>query len=218
MKPAKKSQLHKGLLNFEAVETWWIGRVREFFASQPLRLKVDASKSLRAIVAELIEAAFERQKECPGTMVAGAVMQYLVGAKLQVALPDMKIEHKGFSVADAPGQRKGDFVVHDTAVHVTTAPTEALIRKCTRNLADNVRPLIITTETGVGGAKALAKNAEVADRIDILDVEQFIATNIYEWSAFQHEKRPASIDELVAAYNAIIDECETDPSMKISLG
>ena len=91
MKPAKKSQLHKALLNFEAVETWWIGRVREFFASQPLRLKVDASKSLRAIVAELIEAAFERQKECPGTMVAGAVMQYLVGAKLQVALPDMKI-------------------------------------------------------------------------------------------------------------------------------
>lgn len=33
-----------------------------------------------------------------------------------------------------------------------------------------------------------------------------------------HAKRPTSIDEMIAAYNAIIDECETDPSLKIALG
>ncbi len=206
------------LLDFEAIEEWWIERIREHFASQPLRLKLDASKSLRNIVAELIEAAFERQRECRGTMVAGAVMQHLVGAKLEVALPDQPITHEGFSVADAPGKRKGDFVVNDTAIHVTTAPSEALIRKCDMNLSENLRPLIITTESGTGGAKALAKNSQIAGRVDILDIEQFIATNIYEWSAFEHGRRPTSIIELIDTYNRVIESCETDHSLKIELG
>jgi len=79
-------------------------------------------------------AAFNRQKEMPGMMVAGAVMQHLVGAKLEIMSVDVSIEHRGFSVADSPGGHKGDFLVHDAAIHVTTAPTEALIRKCQDNL------------------------------------------------------------------------------------
>jgi hypothetical protein len=207
-----------GLLDFVAIENWWIARVKAYFASRPFRLKVDPSKSLRSIVAELIEAAFARQRECPGMMVAGAVMQHLVGAKLEIALPEADIEHQGFAVADAPGKRKGDFFVGDTAIHVTTAPTEALIRKCCDNLNENLRPLIITTESGAGGAGALAKNADVGDRIDILEVEQFVATNVYEWSKFQHAQRPLSVRELVETYNSIIEKSETDPSLKISMG
>jgi hypothetical protein len=156
------------LLDFPAIEKWWIGRVSEFFSSKPFSLKVDSSKSIRSIVSDLIEAAFARQRECPGVMVAGAVMQHLVGAKIATALPDTGIKHEGFSVADAPSGRKGDFLIGDTAIHVTTAPTEALIRKCCDNLAQNIRPLIITTQSGVGGAIALAKNADVADSFDIL--------------------------------------------------
>lgn len=207
-----------GLLDFAAIEAWWIDRVREFFSSQPLRLKVDSSKSLRSIISELVEAAFERQKECPGTMVAGAVLQHLVGAKLEMVMPGHTNPHEGFSVAAAPGKRKGDFLINDTVIHVTTAPSEALIRKCVNNLSENMRPLIITTETGVGGAKALAKNFEIVDRMDILDIEQFVATNIYEWSDFRHEERPASIHKLVDGYNRIIEACESDPSLKIELG
>jgi hypothetical protein len=173
--------------------------------------------SLRAIVAELIETAFQRQRECPGMMVAGAVMQHLVGAKLTVVLPDHSITHAGFSVADAPGKRKGDFSVNDTIIHVTTAPFEALIRKCSENLAENRRPLVITTESGVGGAKALAKNAQISDRIDILDIEQFVATNVYEWSAFRQSDRTASVADLIRAYNKIVEACETDHSLKIEI-
>jgi hypothetical protein len=206
------------ILDFNAIERWWIGRVREFFASQPFRLKVDSSRSLRSIVSDLIGAAFARQRECPGTMAAGAVLQHLVGAKLELALPEAGILHNGFAVADAPGDRKGDFLIGDTAIHVTTAPSEALIRKCCTNLAENLRPLIITTENGAGGAVALAKNADVADRIDILEVEQFVATNIFEWSGFQQAQRPVSVRELIDCYNRIISKCETDPSLKISVG
>lgn len=207
-----------GLLDFSAIERWWVGHVRDFFASQPLKLKVDASKSLRSIVSDLIEAAFVRQRECPGTMVAGAVIQHLVGAKLEFALPEAEVAHNGFAVADAPGDRKGDFLIGDTAIHVTTVPSEALIRKCRANLAKNLRPVIITTESGVGGAVALAKNADVADRIDILEIEQFVATNVLEWSGFKLAQRPVAVRELIDSYNRIIDQCETDPSLKISVG
>lgn len=207
-----------GLLDFAVIESWWINRVKAYFASKPFRLKVDPSKSLRSIVADLIEAAFTRQSESPGMMIAGAVIQHLVGAKLEIALPEVRIEHQGFAVADAPGGRKGDFLVGDTAIHVTTAPTEALIRKCCDNLSENLRPLIITTKSGVGGADALAKNAAVGDRIDILEVEQFVATNVYEWSRFEHKGRPLTIRELVETYNRIIEQSETDPSLKISVG
>ena len=205
------------LLNFKAIEEWWISRVRDFFISKPFSLKVDSSKSIRSIVSDLIEAAFARQRECPGVMVAGAVMQHLVGAKIETALPNAKIVHEGFSVADAPSGRKGDFLIGDTAIHVTTAPTEALIRKCCDNLAQSIRPLIITTQSGVGGAIALAKNADVAERIDIIEIEQFIATNVYEWTAFQQTKRALSVRQMIEAYNRIIDQCETDPSLKIEM-
>ena len=168
----------KKLLDFEALEAWWIERVIQFFASQPFRMRIDASRSLRSIVADLVQAAFARQRECPGAMVAGAVIQHLVGAKLELAAPDDRIEHNGFAVADAPTARRGDFLVGDTAIHVTTAPSEALLRKCSDNLGANLRPLIITTEEGVGGAKALARSLALAERIEILELEQFVATNV----------------------------------------
>lgn len=205
------------LLDFKKIEGWWINRVKDFFSSKPFSLKIDSSKSVRSIVADLIEAAFVRQKECPGVMIAGAVMQHLVGAKIETALPEEKFAHEGFSVADAQSGRKGDFLIGDTAIHVTTAPTEALIRKCCDNLSQGIRPLIITTQSGVGGAVALAKNASVAERIDIIEIEQFIATNVYEWTAFQQTKRAVSVRQMIETYNRIIEECETDPSLKIEV-
>jgi len=213
------NNLHeKDMLDFPLIEDWWIERVQEFFSSQPLKLKVDSSKSLRHLIAELIKSAFERQAECPGTMIVGAVIQHLVGAKLTIALPKIEIQHEGFSVADLPRKRKGDFLIRDTAIHVTTAPTESLIQKCAKNLEENIRPVIITTDVGVGGAKAHAINLHIDDRLDVIEVEQFIATNIYEWCGFSQRKRPHSLEELISVYNRIIDECETDPSLKIMLG
>jgi hypothetical protein len=208
----------QAFLDFRRIEEWWIARVKEYFASQPFKLKLDPSKSLRHAVHELLDAAFKRQKEVPGMMVAGALMQHMVGAKLDIMAASVSIVHRGFSVADSPGGYKGDFLIHDAAIHVTTAPTEALIRKCQENLEQGLRPVIITTERGVGGATALAQNAGVAERIDILEVEQFVATNVYEKSGFSDSKRTVTVTELVKRYNRIIDNCESDPSLKILVG
>jgi len=213
------NKLHKEkILDIPAIENWWIERVKEYFASQPFKLKLDPSKSLRYAVHELLNAAYARQKEVPGMMIAGAVMQHLVGAKLEVMSMPVAIEHHGFAVADSPGGRKGDFLVQDTVIHVTTAPTEALIRKCQENLEQGRRPVIITTESGVGGARALAQNIGLADRIDILEVEQFIAANIYEKSGFTESKRTATVREVLQRYNQIIDSSESDPSLKVVMG
>jgi len=182
-----------------------------------LALKIDSPKSLQSLVTDLIDAAFERQRESSGKMAAGAVMQHLVGAKLQIVMQDEKIEHHGFYAVDAPDGRKDDFLVGDTAIHVTTAPTEALIRQCCDNLNENLRPVIITTKSGVGGAEALAVNASVADRIDILEITQFLATNVYKWSRFEFSQRVVSLRKLAETYNCIVDRCETDPNLKISI-
>jgi hypothetical protein len=207
-----------GLLDFKVIEKYWVDCIRSYMASSPLHIKLDPSKSLRSIVGELMNAAVKRQKETPGTMYAGAVMQHLVGAKLEIAMPDLKIESNGFSVADSPSGRAGDFLLGDTAIHVTTAPSEALLRKCKANLAKNLRPVVITTQAGVGGARALAENIDLEERLDILEFEQFIATNLYEISRFAHNQRSITIQDLIAAYNRIIDHCETDPSLKVVIG
>lgn len=92
----------KNLLDFAAIEEWWISRVKEFFESKPFGLKVDPSKSIRSIVADLIEAAFARQRECPGVMTACAVLQHLVGAKIGTALPDARIDRRSMlSIRDS---------------------------------------------------------------------------------------------------------------------
>lgn len=205
-------------IDYVAIELWWIEQVKAYFAAQPIKVKADVSASLRQIVADLLELALERQRKSGGTMVVGAVLEHLVGAKLSLALPRAKVEHKCFSAADASVQAKGDFLIGDTAIHVTVAPSDALIRKCRRNLQEGLRPLIVTTEAGTGGVKALADNEGISERIDVLEISQFLATNVYEWIGFQNQDRSGSLGKLVEAYNGIVDECETDPSLKISLG
>jgi len=132
-------------------------------------------------------------------------------------LPSLDIEHHGASVADAPTSRKGDYLIGDSAIHATTAPTEALIRKCSTNLDVGLRPIIVTTLNGASGATALATDVGINGRIDILEIEQFLATNIYELSGFKQTDRSTTIQELVEKYNSIIESCETDPSLKIEI-
>lgn len=213
------NELHaKGEADLETVEKFWVQQVKKFFAGSPFKIKLDPSKSLRSIVADLLNQAEKRQKEMPGTMYVGIVMQHLVGAKLELAMHETPIDHHGASVADAPTARGGDFLLGDAALHVTTAPTEALIRKCKDNLNTNLHPIIITSQDGAAGAAALSKASDLEHRIDILEIEQFVATNLFELSGFSQKQRPITVQELVEKYNAIIEKCETDPSLKINIG
>lgn len=205
------------IADLDAIEKFWIDRVNDFFAGKPFTIKLDAARGLRAVVGDVLAQAEARQKTTPGVYYAGAVLQHLVGAKLDCALGKDKFEHHCFSTADAPGARKGDFFIGDVAIHVTTSPSEALLSKCADNLNDGHRPIIVTTTRGLALAEGLARNKNISDRLDVFEAEQFVALNLYELGKFAGEGRRLAVKELVERYNEIVDEFETDPSFKIEL-
>jgi hypothetical protein len=212
------NSLHKqGLADLDAIENFWIEKIHEFFAGKPFKIKLDASRSLRNVVRDVIAQAEERQKTTPGVHYAGAVLQYLVGAKLDCALGKGQFEHNSFSTADAPGARAGDFFIGDVAIHVTTSPGEALIERCRENLNDGHQPIVVTLQRGLTVAEELARNVGLADRIDFFEIEQFVALNLYELGRFGAEGRKVAVNDLVTRYNEVVDEIDTDPSLKIEL-
>ncbi len=210
------SWAQNGELDVEAAELFWIERVLNYFASMPFSFRLDPSKSLRACIRNLFDQAVARQREASGTMYAGAMMQHLVGAKLKIISSAAVVSH-GHAVADGPTNRSADFALGDAAIHVTTAPSVGLMDKCIRNLSIGLRPIVITTEDGAGGARALARQAGLEDRIDVIEIEQFLAANVYERSGFEREARAEFVRELIEGYNSIVSEAESDPSLKIEL-
>ena len=131
-------------VDFSIVEEFWAEQVREYFRNQPFVLTADTSKTIGANLDELFEQAKKRQKQNPGTQYLGTVLQHLVAAKLCLIMPENAFEIHGASVADAPTERSGDFVINNTIIHCTTMPGALLIEKCKANLRGGCHPVIIT--------------------------------------------------------------------------
>lgn len=204
----------------QQIESWWIDKVKEFFSSKPLRLEFDHSKSLSNTIADIFRQAEERQRKMPGATYLGTVLQHLVGAKLELSLEKqgIKVQHHGASVADQQTGREGDFVINESAIHVTTHPTLSLMQKCKLNLQRGFNPIVITLANEIKTGQVLASEEKIEDRLDFLPAENFLAANIYELSGFAVERRSVTLEQLLNHYNIIIDTCETDPSLKISFG
>jgi hypothetical protein len=203
-------------LDTAAIEAWWVEQAKAFFNAKPFALRFEQGKSLRAVIRDLLTQAKKRQEETGGTRFVGAMLQHLVGAKLVLALPGETVAHNGFSVADAPGGRSGDFEIGNASIHVTTAPGEAVVRKCADNLGAGRQPIIVTVHEMLPAADAFAQEIGIHDQIDVLDAEQFIVANLHELGAFKGDQRRVSVEALVDKYNEIVDAHETDPSLKIS--
>jgi len=204
-----------GPVDLDLVETFWIERVQRFFAARPFKIRLDASRSLRTLVRDVIAQAEERQRNGGGMQYLGAALQHLVGAKLECAMGPGSCTHYSFSTSDAQTGRKGDFFIGDAAIHVTAAPGEAVIARCQENIDAGWRPIIITTTRGLTIVEGLAENAGLGERIDAFEIEQFIALNLHELSKFASEGRRVAVRDLVERYNEIVEEVETDPSLKI---
>ncbi len=203
-------------VDLEVAEDFWVEKVRDFFAGKPFVLKLDASWSVRAAVRQLLAQASSRERNSSGTKYVGTMMQHLVGAKLSVCLgDDIAVEHNSANASDQKPGRHGDFDIGDVAVHVTTSPSEALVRKCQENLAHEKRPLIITRPRGVTMAEGLLENAAISDRVDVIEFEQFIATNVFEIGKFRAKGRTETLLRIIDAYNDIIGDHESDPSLRI---
>lgn len=207
----------QNLADLEKIEAFWIEKVNVFFTAKPFKITLDKSKGLRSLVRDLISQAEVKQKQSQGVYYVGAVLQHLVGAKLDCALGPGKFEHNSFSTSDSQSGRPGDFQIHKAAIHVTSAPSEAVIQKCKENLDSGLQPILVTTKKGVATAEGLAENVQLVQRIDIFEIEQFIALNIYELAKFAEDSRATAVKDIVDRYNEIIDEFETDPSLLIEI-
>ena len=92
-----------------------------------------------------------------------------------------------------------------------------MIDRCRDNLNEGHRPILVTLRRGLTVAEGLAANVELADRIDIFEIEQFVALNLYELGEFGADGRRTAVADLVERYNEIVEEFETDPSLRIEL-
>jgi hypothetical protein len=202
-------------IDFTKVETFWAKQVQEYFRNQPFTLSADTSRTIAASLDELFEQARKRQKQNPGTQYLGTMLQHLVAAKLSIILPQEKFQIHGASVADSPTERSGDFVINNTIIHCTTAPGEPLIQKCKANIRRGCLPVIITIFDRIKNACDLAADADISGRIEVWDIQQFLSTNINEHGLFDEQIRTAKLADIIERYNRIIDENETDPSLKI---
>lgn len=200
-------------IDFQAIEGYWIQRVREYFAGQPFKLARDSSRSVTDAVNGLLEQAIKRQRENPGMKYAGSVLQHLVAAKLELIMPTIEIH--GASDADDQTGREGDFIIDDTAIHCTTAPANLLIEKCKANLLHGLNPIIVTISDRVITARNLLEDAGIDNRVEVWDLQQFLSTNVYEHGRFNSANRHDVLTELIENYNGIIDDFETDPSLHI---
>lgn len=199
-----------------AIEGWWVERFVDYFNSEPFRLNYDSSRTLASVIRNLLDQAIDRQKKSPGKTYVGAVLQHLVGAKLELALPELTITHNGASVADSVSARSGDFVIDNTIIHCTTAPSEALMRKCQGNIRAGQQPIILTITKMMGAAEGLAENLGIEGRVEVMDALQFLAANLYEMSLFKVSDRKITVMRLIEKYNEIIMNHEADASLRIA--
>lgn len=206
-----------GAADLDEAERWWIEKVRLHFASEGPKFHFDPGKSLHANIEDLLRQAHEVQENSGGTNYVGAMLQHLVGAKLDLVLGSDKVKHHGFSVADHSTERTGDFHVGAMAIHVTTHPSEALVRKCIENLNNGLKPLIVTIAEGVNGAVFLLRNAALLERVDVLDGVQFLTANVYERSLFQVSDYRLTLSRLLTRYNEIVSSCEADPTLRVKI-
>ncbi len=203
-------------IDLEQVELWWVDRVKEFFAGKPFRIRIDPSNSLTALFGDLLEQASRRQDENRNVTYVGTLLQHLVGAKIEFAA-GIEFRHHGASVADQSSGRAADFHRGDTAIHVTAAPGEAVVRKCIQNLGQGLRPVLIVPQRNMAVAIGLCEQMDVRGRVDVLAVEQFLASNLIEQGRFSNEGRLRILKTIITRYNKIVGSCETDPSLRIEM-
>jgi len=184
-------------------------------ATGPIRLKLISGETLQSVIASMLSEAIQRRPSGRNGSQLTLVMTYLVEAWL-ILLQGRK--SMGYQANHCtPLMDIGEFRVGNTIIHVTSAPEPNLIDRCLANRKSGFRPLIISTKVGALYAEELADQIGNSKVIEILDITQFLVSNMLEWTAFDGSKRRNTFEELIARYNVIVEACETDPSLKIEV-
>lgn len=199
----------KRAIALEEVQKFLLIRVQEFFNRERIKFVYTLEKSTAHIVGDILEATRASGKE-------GAVAQYLVGAKLQLRFPEIEVSNDSFSSADTQAGRHGDFLIQDTAFHVTVAPMAGVFDKCVANLNGGKRAFLLVPARSVEGARQNA-NSVANGRIDVAAIESFVGFNVDEISMFGKGASAKALAKLLETYNQRVQKTETDLSLMIDI-
>ncbi|MCK9868102.1 DUF4928 family protein [Nocardiopsis dassonvillei] len=196
------------------LQGWFVKRIQDdYFGRKRIEADINPDAPVRTNIAALIAAGRAR-----GGNTAGAIVQHLVGAKLKIRFPHEDVNLESYTTADVQTGRAGDYQIGDTAIHVTMSPSEKVFaQRCVENLRNGYRPRVLVPENRVAAAGQLAANCDLADRVAIQSIEDFVGTNIEEVGGFSRDGVRARLRELLTEYNARIDQGEVDKSLKIQI-
>ena len=199
----------KRLHLLDAWQAELIKKVQDFHNTQRLKFEYVPALTTAENISNLLQAAAEQLKE-------GMVAQYLVGAKLQLRFPDISIGNESYSTSDVQSGRYGDFLIGDTAFHVTVAPLQAHYDKCEANLKAGVRPFMLVPKRIEPGVENLLRNMSLS-AVMVGNIETFVATNVEEISKFDSNQAAVELAQLLQIYNKRVDAVEFDKSLMVEI-
>ncbi len=186
-----------------------VDKIREFHGQERIKIVFETTGTMRDLVCQIIDKAKEKGQ-------AGQVAQYLVGAKLALRFPDLEISNDSYSTADQQLGRAGDFLVKDTAFHVTVSPMPKVYDRCKQNAEEGLRAYLLVTDEHVQSARAFAQE-KVVGRVAVESIESFVGQNVEEMASFSQGQLVGKIHELLTIYNERVDETEIDKSVMIEI-
>ncbi len=192
------------------LQEFLVRQLDTYYALERIAFGFDPQKPTKAIVSQILAEATKRKS-------AGIVAQHLVGAKLACRFPSIEIANYSASAADNPGGRAGDFIVSDTAFHVTVAPTPGHLKRCRTNLENGLASYLLVVEASLTKAHVLADLEGLADRVSVESVESFVSHNIAELSSFATNNSASTWAAIVYEYNRRVSEVETDQSLLLQV-
>jgi hypothetical protein len=193
----------------EDCQRFVVDQIREWHGRQRLSIVFEPTMTTRDLVQQILAKA----KECDQS---GQVAQYLVGAKLALRFPELEISNESYSTADQQLGRAGDFVVKDTAFHVTMMPMDKVYERCRMNVEQGMRAYLLVPDDHVQSARLRAKE-EVQGRVAVESIESFVGQNVEEMAAFSQDDLNAKFRQLLVVYNERVDRAEIDKSVMIDI-
>lgn len=193
----------------EKMQSFLADKAKEIFNSEKISFDYKKGMTSRAVVSTILESGQKREK-------AGAVAEYLVGAKLALRFPDYDIRNSAASAADDQANEQGDFQINDSVFHVTISPNRGHYDKCQRNLANDLRVFLLVPDNMLAGARQNAY-LEMGSQVSVEAIESFVSQNIEEISDFANERIACNIKSLLEKYNERVAEVETDLSLQIKI-
>lgn len=192
----------------DALQAHLADRAKAYLDRGRLKVEIAPTKPTSAIVADILAAASRKK-------IAGPVAQHLVGAKLAIRFPDEEIPNHSYTTADVQLGRPGDFVVGDTAIHVTVAPMAAIFDRLEENVVAGLRALLLVPYAKLEGTRQNAEIHGLAGRAEVSSIESFVGQNGDEMSNFKRDRLRIWIRVLLRMYNKRVAAVETDPGLLI---